>query len=247
MAAEPAVDPAAEHSAAGQLTVDELAAAAGIPVRRIRFYAGRRLLPPPRLEGRVGWYGPQHLARLRVVQQLQEQGFTLSAIEEALEPLPDDADAATVELAATVLAPTSSGEELSLTPAELEERVGQPLDRDRLAVLEQARLLRCDGELVHLNEAQLDFATRLLRLDAPLDALVEAGAVVQHHVTALAAELQQLFRTRIAGPMLTGDGGDETERERLRELAAALRPLTIRALVVGYQEALEREVRRSRG
>ncbi|MFD6811575.1 MerR family DNA-binding transcriptional regulator, partial [Streptomyces anthocyanicus] len=34
----------------------ELAEAAGITVRTLRFYRERGLIPPPRREGRIAWY-----------------------------------------------------------------------------------------------------------------------------------------------------------------------------------------------
>ena len=75
------------------LTIDQLAARTGITVRNIRFYAGRGLLPPPRLRGRTGLYGPDHIARLELVSELSGLGFTLSGIEAQLERLPSTADA----------------------------------------------------------------------------------------------------------------------------------------------------------
>jgi DNA-binding transcriptional MerR regulator len=52
------------------LTIDQLAGRCGVSVRTIRFYAGRGLLPPPRLRGRLGLYGPDHLARLELISEL---------------------------------------------------------------------------------------------------------------------------------------------------------------------------------
>jgi DNA-binding transcriptional MerR regulator len=43
------------------------------------------LLPPPQVSGRVGFYSPAHLARLRVIARLQERGYSLSAIKELLD------------------------------------------------------------------------------------------------------------------------------------------------------------------
>jgi DNA-binding transcriptional MerR regulator len=39
------------------LTVDELAAAAGLTVRTTRYYASLGLLPPPTRQGRLAYYG----------------------------------------------------------------------------------------------------------------------------------------------------------------------------------------------
>src|SRR5688572_21807008 len=72
-------------------TVDELAAAAGVTVRTVRFYAAKGLLPRPVLRGRTGLYGADHLARLTLVRDLQAKGFTLQAIERFLDRVPADA------------------------------------------------------------------------------------------------------------------------------------------------------------
>ena len=52
---------------AREYRVEELAEAAGIPVRTLRFYRERRLLPPPRRAGRIAWYSEDHLSRLRTI------------------------------------------------------------------------------------------------------------------------------------------------------------------------------------
>ena len=68
----------------GRWTIDELARQAGTTSRNIRNYQTLGLLPPPALAGRVGRYDEGHLARLRLVARLQEQGFSLSGIAELL-------------------------------------------------------------------------------------------------------------------------------------------------------------------
>jgi len=69
------------------LTVDELSTRVGMTVRTLRFYAGRGLIPPPIRRGRVGYYGPEHIARLDLVRELQAHGFTRQAIEGYLQSL----------------------------------------------------------------------------------------------------------------------------------------------------------------
>jgi DNA-binding transcriptional MerR regulator len=67
------------------LTVEELAQRAATKISTIRLYQSRGLLPPPRIVGRVGFYAPAHLARLRVIGRLQDRGYSLSAIKELLD------------------------------------------------------------------------------------------------------------------------------------------------------------------
>ena len=40
---------------------------------------------PPEVRGRTGYYGPEHLARLQLVRELQADGFNLELIRRLLE------------------------------------------------------------------------------------------------------------------------------------------------------------------
>ena len=59
------------------LTLDELTNRVGMSVRNVRFYTTKGLVPPPIRRGRSGYYTPDHVARLQLVQELQGHGFTL--------------------------------------------------------------------------------------------------------------------------------------------------------------------------
>ncbi len=63
-----------------QLTVDQLARLAGTTTRTIRALQTGGLLARPRLRGRTGIYGPEHLERLRAIQRLQDAGFSLGSV-----------------------------------------------------------------------------------------------------------------------------------------------------------------------
>ncbi|HEX9765234.1 MAG TPA: MerR family transcriptional regulator [Nitriliruptorales bacterium] len=63
-----------------RLRIDELAQKVGITSRNIRAYQAQKLLPPPELEGRTGWYTQEHVDRLELIGDLQERGFSLAAI-----------------------------------------------------------------------------------------------------------------------------------------------------------------------
>src|SRR5260370_29396908 len=64
-----------------ELTVDELARQARLPVRTVREYQTLRLLPAPRRQGRTGVYGQAHLDRLAAIGRLQRRGYSLAAIK----------------------------------------------------------------------------------------------------------------------------------------------------------------------
>ena len=81
------------------MSIDELADAAGLTRRSIRFYVQQKLLPAPLGAGRGSHYDATHLERLKQVQQLQEAGHSLDAVRriiagEASRLLADCRDAA---------------------------------------------------------------------------------------------------------------------------------------------------------
>ena len=67
-----------------ELTIDQLAARTGLTVRNLRAYAARGLLPPPRMRGRTGLYGEDHVDRLSLVREMLNEGYTLAKIEKTL-------------------------------------------------------------------------------------------------------------------------------------------------------------------
>ena len=78
-------DGAAESPEAVSYRIDELARSAGVASTTIRLYQAKGLLWPPRLVGRTGYYDDSHLARLRVIARLQDEGFSLAGIGRVLE------------------------------------------------------------------------------------------------------------------------------------------------------------------
>jgi len=67
-------------------TLRELAAESGIAERTIRFYISKGILDPPLRGGRGAAYGPDHLARLREIRDLQAKGLMLADIARLPEP-----------------------------------------------------------------------------------------------------------------------------------------------------------------
>ena len=68
-----------------RLTIDQLARETGLSVRNVRSHHAVRFLPPPEVRHRVGYYGPEHIARLRLIQELQGEGFNLKGISRLID------------------------------------------------------------------------------------------------------------------------------------------------------------------
>ncbi|GAA2420669.1 MerR family transcriptional regulator [Actinomadura vinacea] len=226
-----------------EMTVDELAARAGLTVRTVRFYAGRGLLPPPRLRGRTGLYGPDHLARLELVRELQALGLTLAAIERHLARIPADAPPEDLALQRALLSPWAAERPEVLDHHELDRRAGRHLDDETRKKLEALGVIEQtpDGARV-LSPALLSMAAELSAM--PLDALMAVHESVERHTSELAAELQRVFQDAVVRPYRER-GRPPEERERLLELAAKVKPLMIQSLVGSFQRAVDRAIRRS--
>src|SRR5688500_15464323 len=90
------VDPAdhADHlptAVPPRLGVADLAEAAGVSTRTVRYYIAEGLLPPPRGAGPRSAYGSGHLDRLRLIDRLKDAYLPLREIRRRLDGLDDPA------------------------------------------------------------------------------------------------------------------------------------------------------------
>jgi DNA-binding transcriptional MerR regulator len=72
----------------GELSIGELADAANLSRRAVRFYVQQKLLPTPLGRGRGRHYDHSHLERLRRIAELQSAGHSLDAIRQILDGKP---------------------------------------------------------------------------------------------------------------------------------------------------------------
>ncbi|WP_375001531.1 MerR family transcriptional regulator [Aeromicrobium sp. CTD01-1L150] len=225
------------------LSVEQLASRVGMSVRTVRFYAGRGLIPPPRREGRNGYYGPDHLARLELVKELQAHGFTLSAIEGYLEQIPSEATPEQVALHRTLLAPWSPEMPETLGRSALETRAGRALTDDDLETLVAIGVVEPTPaeDVFRLAPAHLAVGIGFLEAGMPTDAAHDVRRVITEHGQALAQELTELFRTKV-WPHLKASGYPP---ETITAMVERFKPLTVQALVTAYEQSVDDEKRRT--
>ncbi|MFJ8016306.1 MerR family transcriptional regulator [Streptomyces sp. NPDC096339] len=191
---------------------EELAEAAGIPVRTLRFYRERKLLPPPRREGRIAWYDEHHLARLRTIAALLERGHTLGGIAELTAAFESGRDAGQVgELLGIGW---SEETPVRLSPETLADYFEGEVTPENLAAALDLGYLAVDGDaIVHVSRRLLDVSSDLVREGVPLADVLETGRQVRAHADAMAALFTQLIAAHIPG---------EDALTRLRPLAKSV-------------------------
>ncbi|MET8578862.1 MerR family transcriptional regulator [Streptomyces sp. NPDC005012] len=219
------------------LTVDELAARAGVTVRTVRFYSTRGLLPPPEIgPRRVGRYGPGHLARLALIEELQRQGMTLAGVERHLRGLPADVTAHDLALQRAVVASWTPETSERLDRAELERLAGRALDAadlERLAQLGVLEGVEPDGDGTHrVDTGLLRLGVELLDMPFAQETLLAAREVLMEHSRAAAQALSGLLREASA----------ERETDAVRSLSAHMQPLVVQALLTAFQRSLRQEL-----
>lgn len=227
----------------GLMTIDELALTVGLTVRTTRYYAGLGLIPPPERRGRVGYYGPQHRARLELIRELQAHGYALTAIERFLGRLREDASVAEIRAQRILLTPwvPDAGEEVDRRT--LQQRLDREVDAELLDVLTTVGAIEPLGRGRYRTTPVLDVVDQLLSMSLPLESVREAGEAIDRATTDLAAELSEILRHRIVEPYREQHPG--RTREELAHTVERLRPLTIQAIVTGFQRAADRLIRQS--
>ncbi|MCL6732947.1 MerR family transcriptional regulator [Streptomyces neyagawaensis] len=191
--------------------MEELAREAGITVRTLRFYRERRLIPPPRREGRIAWYDDTHLARLRTISALLERGHTLNGIAELAEAFDQGRDVG--ELLG--LGEPTEETPVRLTPEALADHFGDQATPENLsAALDLGYLATDGGEIVHISRRLLDVSAALVREGIPLADVLATGRQVRTHAEALATLFTDLI--------LNHPDHTPEDLERLRPLAKSV-------------------------
>ncbi|MFD7989870.1 MerR family transcriptional regulator, partial [Kitasatospora indigofera] len=227
-----------------RLTVDELAARAGVTVRTLRFYSTKGLLPPPELgPRRVGLYGVEHLDRLELIEELQRQGLTLAAIERYLARLPEDISSLDLAIHRALVASWMPETAEETGRAQLERRAGRALsDADIARLAAMGALERtAEADVFRVDPGLLPLGVRVLDVPIPLETLVAARAVVLGHSRATAHELHRLFRETVWKPYRES-GPAPAELERMKGLTDHIQPMIAQALVTAFQRSLREEL-----
>jgi DNA-binding transcriptional MerR regulator len=238
------VDLRGEGGSPNRLTIDQLARETGLTVRNIRSHHARGLLPPPEVRQRVGYYGPEHVARLRLIQQLQAEGFNLKGIGRLI----DDPQRPAERLLG--LRTTLSGlDELEdpevLTRAELARRfpVGEDEGDALLARAQKLGILEPLGAEHYEvpSPSLLAAAEEVVRHGISLPHAIDNVAELQRHSEAVARGFVKLFLDDVWKPFAEAGMPDEQWPSVLASIEQ-LRRAGAQAFLAVFRHTLNREL-----
>lgn len=240
------VKPVTEGEKEAELTIEQLAYETGMSVRNIRNHQSRGLLPHPEVRARIGYYGQDHVDRLRLIQEMQGEGFKLSAIERLIGEHGVDADRF-VGLRQAITAPFESEAPEVLTREELIERF--EVEDDKL--LAKAQKL---GLLIPLGEdryeapspALLRAAEDVLGRGIPLPAALAAIEKLTRNAQSSARAFVKLFVEELWKPF-DEEGRPDERWPEMTEAVERLRPLASEALNATFRLTLTAEIEKAFG
>lgn len=226
------------------LTVDQLAARVGLTVRTVRAYAARGLLPAPRLVGRTGYYGREHVARLVLVREMLGEGYSLAMIERTLSHAPAGASSTTLALHRALLSPWLPPAPEETTAEALAERAGRPVEPALVQELVALGLVEVDGDRLRvLDPALLTAGLQVVELGVPPQALIAAQTRVIELVREIAETYVGMYRE--TGWRAFVDAGAPPERlEEVRRTVERLQPAAAQALLASFRTEMAAAVER---
>jgi DNA-binding transcriptional MerR regulator len=240
------VDGRSDAGGEPHLTVEQLASRAGMSVRNIRNHQSRGLLPPPEVRARVGYYSEEHVERLRLIQEMQAQGFKLEAIKRLIgEHGPSIAQVLGLKRAVTAPFETESPEVLSLQ--DLRERFGD-VGEKALSKAQKLGLLVPigDGLFEAPSPALLRAAEEVLARGVSLATALNVLEKVKRSSEATSRAFAQLFLDEVWKPF--NDAGRPPGRwSEITEAIERLRPLASEVVLAMFKQTMEAEVERAFG
>jgi DNA-binding transcriptional MerR regulator len=238
------LDDARDAAADNQLTIEQLAAETGMSVRNIRSHQARGLLAPPEVRSRVGYYGPEHVAQLRLIRALQDEGFNLNGIKRLLEDTHENVEWL-LRVRQLLTAPLEGTSAETHTAVELGRRFRLEADEGRELLSKAVKLgvlIPVGGDQYEApNPSLLAVGDEAVRSGIPLRAALAAIEDVQRHCDAASRSFVKLFLREVWRPFAKADMPAERWPE-IEDAVERLRPAASAALVTIFQQSLSRQI-----
>lgn len=239
----------APSGAEPDLTIDALAARVGMTVRNVRAYASRGLMPPPRLAGRTGYYGREHIHRLLLVRELLDRGYTLTAVEQAMRDRGSGLAGHALDLLRMLDSPIGVEEQPEEIRREtLTAMAGVARDDalvERIVDLGLAERID-DDRLLLLQPSVVRAGAQAIAIGLDPDSVIDLLPVLSEHLSAVARAFVSRVREQIWRPFAEA-GMPEDEWARVMLAIETLVPVAGQAVMTVFQRELVTAIREALG
>jgi DNA-binding transcriptional MerR regulator len=227
----------AGSSSGHHLTVEQLAAEVGMSVRNIRNHHTRGLLPPPEVRARVGYYNADHVARLRLIADLQADGFNLAAIDRLLNGS-DGLAERLLGLRNAVTAPFEPETPEIITGDELARRFGEINARDAARVRKLKLLIPLGEDRFEVpSPALLAAGEQVIGLGISLSSALALVERVSRNCESISRTFTRLYLRELWEPFQRAGQPDDRWDEVI-DAVNTLRPLASEALLALFKQRM---------
>ncbi len=235
-----------EEPAGDGLTIEQLAAEVGMSVRNIRNHQSRGLLPAPEVRARVGYYDADHVTRLRLILDLQADGFNLAAIERLMSSS-GGAAGRLLGLRNAMTTPFGSESPEVVTADDLSKRFGE-VDAKTVERIRKLKLLipLGDGRFEVPSPALMRAAEEVMALGISLHAALALVERVSRDCESISRAFVKLFLRELWEPFEQAGQPEERWDEMIGAIEA-LRPIASEALLAVFKQRMTSQVERAFG
>src|SRR4051795_10814000 len=227
------------------MTIDELARRTGMTVRNIRAHQSRGLLQPPEIEGRTGFYGPEHVARIELIAGMQADGFNLAAIKRLLGDS-QGSEREVLGFKRALMAPWEDEEPEFINGDELFTRLALDPDNPNPKLLARALKVRF---LVDLGEDRFEIpsptlfraAEELRALGIETDTAMDVLEEIDRSARSVSRVFVKLFVEEVWRPFSSA-GQPDQDWPGVRGAIERLRPLATDAVMAVFRHAMTEAV-----
>jgi len=210
-------------------------------VRNIRNHQSRGLLPAPEVRARIGYYNAEHVARLRLILDLQADGFNLASIERLMSAS-GGAAGRLLGLRNAMTTPFATEAPEVVTGEELAKRFGD-IDAKTAERIRKLKLLvpLGDDRFEVPSPALMKAAEEVTALGISMHAALALVERVSRDCESISRAFVKLFLRELWQPFESAGQPDERWDEMIGAIDA-LRPIASEALLAVFKQRMTTEV-----
>ena len=233
----------------GWMTIENLSIRSGVTTRNIRAYQSRGLLPAPvaRSGERAAFYTGEHLARLRLVNRLQERGFSLAGIADLLDSMAAGKTLEQVLGIESAIAEAEEDDSRLVGEDELRALLPSSADADAIERLVAVGLVDRHQKGYRIrNPRVFELGLAAVQAGIPVEALLDEFVKLRGDLHEVALRFVGLFTRHVLDPFV--EAGMPKEQldavvehlKRLRQLAVSATETLMRQAISDETEAAAR-------